>query len=992
MRKTAVLHKQSRIMALITVALLLGTWLPGAALAGETPELTFSGDPKAPAILNNINYTDIRNAGNGLKEAIYQTGALDIFKGFDRRFNRTGVLTKEEAIALAYRAAGREADAQLAAENLNRNKAVEDKKKDAVSYWMDGYLQLAANEGLITQQELNEAMNPDPSAPAGTTFKRDAAAQKQDFAVWLAKTLGLQPIRGQQSLFNNYLDWKSADPEKVPYIESVMQAGIMSGDGNGRFRPTGPVTRESAALMLQNAENVILPLLKYEKYTGTIETVTDGKDYSGKSAITKREITVRNSNGKLHSITAEIPAASAVQKKELVVYKNGSLGDSRLLKNGDRVEYIAGTDPKTIKFVNVISNVNEVRYVAAEVLKVDQGNQLLEVVKFFDLDYPDLDQVRQNISFSSGNDAELRSYRYSSRAQITVDGRNGTIADVRPDASVILTLDKNQVITAIQSADFDIAGEDRQIVRGIVEENNPQLGYITLFNADGSGTRSTSGGKPVVLRNYTYFNPNRVEVLRNHKPARFDDIEAGDTVYLKLDEDGSIVSASAVDNYTVKYGRIISKLPAEILVEYENGTQQILKMGKDVLIIEDKRLADYNALKDGDRVRLLLNITNKATTLKEMTIEGDEHFIANIYKGAVAGIDDMSGKMTVQNLRALEKDSWKPSARKGFTAIPLADECIVYFGDRQVDVDRVNQLLSGNEAYIAVEADYGGQEKVVLVSFRNEKDTEAIYDDSLTGIVPGSGMISLNREYKNVRFGPGSIVVKYGRLVTGSSLQNDDPAYIVANREYGSGEFRAGVVRIDERGPAGFGQLFRGRIKFIHENLDFTVESFSQWREPRWEFQNAPKTFRLTPDTRILSEDGLVNVRDFIGYGEDSFINTTVYILADDTDAKLISTAPFGTVQFRGTVYEIEGGTVGEEGTQLEEPDKFKLRDVKTYDPVDFLWKTAPDMEISLLVNSIVIKDGKACAPSEIRKDDVIRVIRKDSGVTGDGYIIFVEN
>ena len=65
-------------------------------------------------------------------------------------------------------------------------------------------------------------------------------------AYWLARALNLQPVRGQQDILNNYLDWRSADPEKVPFIEAVLQNKIMNGDGSGRFNPTGPITRETS--------------------------------------------------------------------------------------------------------------------------------------------------------------------------------------------------------------------------------------------------------------------------------------------------------------------------------------------------------------------------------------------------------------------------------------------------------------------------------------------------------------------------------------------------------------------------------------------------------------------------------------------------------------------------------------------------------------------------------------------------------------------------
>jgi hypothetical protein len=301
-----------------------------------------------------------------------------------------------------------------------------------------------------------------------------------------------------------------------------------------------------------------------------------------------------------------------------------------------------------------------------------------------------------------------------------------------------------------------------------IKENNPDLGFITLYNEDGTGAGKASADSLAALRTYNYVNQNSLEVLRNHANADIDEIQAGDTAYLKLDEDGSIVSISAVENYTVKYGKILSKLSGGIAVEFEDGDQQILDIGGNVLIIQDKKLMDYKALRDGDRVRLLLNITNKGTDVKEITIEGNEHLIANIYKGTVTDIDTTSDKMNVLNLRKFRNGSWEPTERKGYTTIPLADEYAIYAGGRKLSAADANKLLYSNDAYIAVIKDYGGEEKAYILSYRNGNDTEVLYSDNIAGAVSGSGSFDLARENKEVAYDDGSIIVKNGRLITGN--------------------------------------------------------------------------------------------------------------------------------------------------------------------------------------------------------------------------------
>ena len=549
-------------------------------------------------------------------------------------------------------------------------------------------------------------------------------------------------------------------------------------------------------------------------------------------------------------------------------------------------------------------------------------------------------------------------YNYSANTYVTVNGARSTIDALSPDSTVILTINGSDVITAIQSEDFGISSEERKIVKGIVEENNPQLGYITLYNEDGSGTGINYGSQLAAFRTFNYLNQNTVEVFRNHSPAKLDDIQSGDTAFLKLDDDGNAVSISAVDNYMVKYGKVLSKLPGEIIVEYGDGTQQVLTVGGDVLFIQDKKLTTFNSLRDGDRVRLLLNITNTSTDLKEVTIEGDEHFITNIYKGEVSYIDDTSDKLAVLNLQVLDRGRWERTDRKGFTAIPLSDGCNIYLGDRAVNVEKANELLAGNEAYIAVEKDYGGEEKAVLVSYRFADDTELRYSDDIINALSGSASFRLANEDRNISYDAGSIVVKQGRLVSGGSLSENDRAYVIANRSYETGDFNAGVVLVEASAGTQAAQIYRVRISGIDENNSFTTASFSQLMGTDWEYHNTPKTFSLSFNTRLLGDDGVLNIRDFLGYGDDSYINRVVYVVSDGTNAVLISTAPYGMINVKGKVFDISGGETGEEGTVLAEPDTLRLRSAGLYDTANYVWRDTAEMTLGILSNTIIIKDG----------------------------------
>ncbi len=959
----------------------------GGAMAAEIPEAVYLGDTAATSILGNLGYSDLNSGNIWSKEAIYETGALGVVNGSSsalNRFDRTVPLTKEEAIAIAYRAAGREAEARQAGITLNNARAAVNKKSDPLSVLYDGFLQLAANENLITAQNLSDALNVDQTTLTADSFRRTAPAQRQEMAYWLAKTLNIQPV-GQQQETLNYTDWRSTDPDKLPYLEAILQQGIMTGSGS-RISPKQSITREQAAQIVKNSETPVLAALKYVKNSGTIENIAPTNDFTGNIAVAGKKITVRSTDGKTVSIQTTIPATTngaknenagtvlTPRKGELVVYKNGTIGNSSLLKKGDRLQFITdGTN--VVKYVNVISNVNEVHYIAAQVNSVDRPNLLINITQLFTLDYPDVKSITGNISFAGAQNGKT-SYRVAAGADISVNGAKTTLADVTGDATAILTIDSNNIIKAIQCVDFGINSESRNIVRGIVEENNPRLGFITLYNEDGSGVGSS---KAASLRTYNYVDLNKTTVYRNHKDIKADNIQMGDTVYIKLDNEGDVSSISAVENYTVKYGRIISKLPSEIAVKYDDGTEQLLDTSSDVIVVQDKLLVGLKTLKDGDRARLLLNDNGKSTDLKEITIEGDEHFISNIYKGTVTQIDDKSDKITVMGLQVFNKGLWERTDRKGFTMIPLADNFNIYYGDTKLDIEYVNKLLRSNDAYIAVEKSYGGEEKAVLLSYRDSSDTVVpTSSDSITGAVSGSGGFTLSRENQKVSYSNGSIVVKYGRMVTGNSLSDNDAAWLALDRDYSTGVYKAAVVKVDEPQIASGLTVYRGRINAVNENKNFTIESFSQLQGTDWNYSNTPKTFNITLGTRVLDSDGVLNVRDFRGYGEDSYLSRVVYVVADGTNAVLVSTAPYGINNIKGTVFTASD-------TNLD------LRNVQVYNQATYTWSDSPEASVGLLKNSIVLRNGAVISSSDIHKGDSVRIIKKDTTAAGDAYIVLIE-
>ncbi len=987
------LRKKIAKLHLILIILLI---FPFSSYSQEAPQRVFEGVENALAVLNNIDFNDVKNSGTWAKEAIYEVSALGIIKGYGNRyFGRRNSVTKEEAIAIIYRAAGREEEAQRVAETLDSVKNQEEREKSALSMWSLGYLRLAAEDGLITWQNYEDATTPEQSEISEGGFFRSSPATREEVARWMVMALGMQPVYEQQEIFNNFLDWTAADPHKVPYIEAALVNNIMSGMGNGYFRPLSPITREQMAQIIKNSSSVIYPVLEYEKKIGTIESVKSSRDFTYGDGVLKNTFNIRNSNGSLHHIVAKysdgrgsinehtgVPIRG--ENGDVIVYRNGVIGDSSLLVEGDRIEYIISLDEK-VKFVNVISNTTDTNYIVGKINTIEDGT--INISKIFDLNYPTVDIESRNFSFNKkGRDVDI-TYTLSNNLEVYIDDRISGIENIKSGEDAIISL-RDNIVTKIKTVDLRF--KEQGVVNGIVEENNPYLGYITLYNDSNLDLRKPPLEKIDFLKTYSYQNPKDIEVLKNGKEAEIEDIEPGDSAYIKLDDDGNIQIISAVDNYRAKYGKIISKRPDSIVVMYDEGISQILEID-DALIVLNKRVADYNALKEGDRVKLILNITDQFTHVKQITIDGSDLYISNIYKGIVEGLDEVTGRLVLRNLEIFQNGKWQRTEQKGFYSMELDADSNFVYNDKSLNKDDVKKLFKDREAYIAAKEDYGKKEKAVIVSFRNSSDREAaVFDDTISKST-SEGFV-LEREYRNIKYNKGTIIIKDNRLVSVNSVSKDDAAYVVANRGFDDGEYYAGIVAINDRFNPDFIDIYRGRIASIDRNTSVTVESFSRFDGLNWDFYNTPKTFLITYDTKIVDDEGIIGQRNFLDFGDSSFKERTVYILAEGTDAVLITTAPYGNTNIKGEIYEIVSDrTVNEDGEEVGEQQihGVTLIDVKEYNPSSFMWEDGTNTNINILNTSIILKNNGILKASDLKKGDRVRVLKTEDNE--DGYIIFVE-
>ena len=1073
-------HTMKAAALICAASLLLCAAAAPAAAAGTTERIAnrYAGSRDYLDVLFNIDFQDI--GSSWARDAIYESGALGIVKGFGSAVYGGGAaLTKSQAIGLAIRAAGLESDAQIAGEAIEViNRAAGYAPSGAEAIWANGSLKIAADIGLIDANDYEAAMGA-AAAQALSAFRRDAPAQRQEFAYWIARALDISPVRGQEALFTMFNDWGNIDSLYVPYVEAILRERIMSGDLLGNFSPRDAITREQAAQVIKNASGFVYAKNGFTATTGTIESIsTDAAAVpEGSNAEVVRAVYyIRNQLGQLDIITTRIAvgdsagAASAARRETgLVVNAGGSLEDETALRAGDRIRYIAyvggaqggsgaqgraggaGRSGRTagaqgstnsqgrsnsqgnsgdadyssyvgdpgfegepgytgeIRYIEILAQQDwetegPRAYVLAQIDNIDHVNRRIGFTQIFPLEDASATGLRRAAEAPQELLRLSADYIYSENVSVKSNGAYTGVDALAVGMVAIIGIENYRSLFYIETVQLSYHLGEPGIARGIIEENNPALGFVSMYSESGdrTGVRSLGrdGEKPELMI-YNYSDLTAVDVRKDGAAASIESLSAGDSAFVRIDPSGELTAISAVTNYKVSYGTIVSVLSDSAIIRYEWAPDDVysISIGADVLYFMDYRVVDKSAMTPGSSVRVLSQDLGGATIVREITIMhgGDRGLVGNIYKAVLSRLDETSKKAVIYNVQKLVKGQWVWVDRKGFDTIYLNADTRIYAGNASMTVSAANKMLRDVDVYIAAKNDYGGIEVAAQINAMGLDDKEQLYDSVVGSVRRTTGVFGLVNGPTDIAAGEWSIVVKDGKLVSGAVIEPDDLVYVVASRGDQSGRMRAEVVEIGIRADNTGIHIYRGRISNIVPTKEFTLESFSELdlKGTEWKYANTPKTLSLTFDTLFLTESGITPLSMFDSRGQYDYTDParTVYVLSDGTDALAVSTAPYGIANIRGVVVSIEGRSFDEDGKTVAEPSGITLSSVSYYDREKYAWtQRKGDTAVTFNPDTLVIKNGKPVAASAIAKSDAVRVIKADVSVAGAGYIVIIEN
>lgn len=508
----------------------------------------------------------------------------------------------------------------------------------------------------------------------------------------------------------------------------------------------------------------------------------------------------------------------------------------------------------------------------------------------------------------------------------------------------------------------EAAGEEAEgYISGVVREVNPSLGYITLYRWDGSGMSPEAQDNLTRFRTYSFAYS--IPVTRDGHQAALEDVQPGDYAFIQLDEEGYVARLSTRSYYKPIYGTIYRVNLASLVLKQDDGIYRNIPVAVDVPIYQDDQPIARTQLQKGDRVRILAQIDGTSIHIAGIDLLKDPKPVSAIYRGNVEYYDEMNNALVLSGVQEFVNGRWEQAPFIGIKTFP-------YSRDYN---DRPSKRISGM-AYIAVQQDINGEDSIVMAAFRAKPQYEMVFTDNVLALSNTLNRLELQNTSQVIGFDAGTIAVKNGRLVDMGALDTMDNVQLSADKAIGSNILMSQVVVSNTSKGKGSLTIYRGRIKTVDPLKSFTVESFAELSGTSWLFNNTPKTFSIDlTATRLLDGAGTGNMLNF----DENFVNQSVYIVEDTGRTLLISTAPYADVYEKGRVMSLS-----ESG--------FRLREAMMYNSSKRVWTSAPNRDVNVPANAIIIKDGKTADLSAIRPGDTVRIV--SNLANQDGIIIIVES
>jgi hypothetical protein len=832
--------------ALVFNSLIIPAYSEGAQYTGVT-----SGD----ALISNATYTDIGSNSNA--ENIMKMSVYSIIREYgNKTFRPNQNASKQDILAALVRAIGKQEAAVKQGETLKmQNPAL-----NPITAYMLGHIEIARSSGIIKPEEFNiaSALTADDRAAAKAEADKakkvnwkmtkaqydqilnqrleqmaaaklyTAPATREEAALWIARALGLQPVKGEETTaVFAYSDWRNIKTENLPYIEAVLKSGIRIGSVKGTFSPKGSITRGEMAAILNSVANRALDKLGFTIGNGKVTSVKGKRDLGSLTDSAVTDITIQNTGSDTVNISVQRNTGrNANSQQALPVIKDGKVGDESLVKEGDVVEYTINKDNQA-----VLLHVARLKEVDGTFINYDPENQTLQFIDKENNRYF-LKVMTDSVIQAENEPVEIGRVEPNTAAKAVF--ANDVLKSLEVKVPVG-TLNNNELAVKILYADplgnvLKVADQyDNKQYLDMTEDTavyiNGERQGIDAIGFDQDAALKVAGGKVLEIRIFTDVEPEdeyRVETFTGKIRTA-----SGDSIVLSTDEAPEKEATYRLDNMTA-----------------------IFKKGTTT---------DRTVLRQGDRIKFQVK-SGKDNYISRIEVQGQGAMIDKIYKGDIVDVLPATGEIILT--RAYNYGYYDWQFKGNYLKYRLSQEAVLYRGNEKLGINELKNYI-GKSIY-AVSKDNYGSEELMQISLKEGYEDTAY--KTIQSVKWTEKQITLSNG-KLLNYADGTIVVKDGRLLDTRDLDSDVGAFIIQNKT-SSGVDTASVVCLESFNAFGNYRISKGYINNIGEDY-FTIDNAYALTNNSWD-ETEDQTFRLSNETSIYDRV----LSDFQSVSKDKFVES----------------------------------------------------------------------------------------------------------------------
>jgi|Deesub1362A_J573_1020465.scaffolds.fasta_scaffold00959_7 hypothetical protein len=535
--------------------------------------------------------------------------------------------------------------------------------KGTVASWGKRYVAMAVEEGIIAGDDLEN-------------FRPDEPTKRYEAAVFAVRTLGLaEKAEALKTINLNFSDTYKIPMQARGYVQIAVEEGIITGYGDGSFRPLETLSRAEAATLFYRVDRklknevddkevsgtvtsvdaFILPSVTIELEDGTEETIyvnnstsifAEGKKASLKDVAAGNYVTAIYNESKTYALFLEAFEEPPLQPEERTISYGGTIDnlheDLRMIvinrNDGQKVSHtikqgadiLLNDEPVTVSelvpgqsityYVDKETN-DIVRISAVGIDEVVEGKVVF-------VSYGGAIDKMIQIKTFDGDEKKL--YRIAEDVVVTKNGEPATLESIMNYDMVKLSVAKSKVVKIeAESAEKEVSGK---LVSISYKEEQP---HITI---------ELSSGEEV-----TYpVDIEEVDVERNNDDAELTDLLKGDEVELTLTY--NVVTEIEADSVKQEIeGTIVSFSVGEeitiTVLDEEDDTQKTFILAPDARIKKNGQTISPSEFSAGIRgCRVEMNVESEV--IVKMYIEDAKK--ATYFSGIIKAIHEKNNIIVVE--------------------------------------------------------------------------------------------------------------------------------------------------------------------------------------------------------------------------------------------------------------------------------------------------------------------------------------------------------